>query len=386
MILGFILFTFIMICGIMFCMNIEVINKKYSDELKSRCEEARADSFLKFITETDENNISILDLIANVEDVLRNKRGKPFRKTNFSQDEIIHGVKCFYLHYFPKKADEVIQILDGKHEYFFDKDGKSTVRIAKANENEKVFSAVGHRGRDKFLTFDVYLRGNANDMVVMAHELAHAISAHHKEAVKSIRAGKSDKEIDAITKNKTFDNDCIGEIESHIIERLFVRYLFLNGVYSKEDLNNYNNFDRCELQREINLIREEADVIKALPKNFTYEDLRALVVKFETEGRKRAGDRIGKMHDDGEANSGRRFRYVVARIVSDCWLNEFDKQDETGKKQMLDNFQNYLDETHKLGLDGACEFLLNQNFNCTVEDYITNRIAENKKEMKGLID
>ena len=50
------------------------------------------------------------------------------------------------------------------------------------------------------------------------------------------------------------------------------------------------------------------------------------------------------------------FRYVVGWIVADRWINNFDKcENAQEQKEMLDNFQNYLDNAHACKLDDACE-------------------------------
>lgn len=73
------------------------------------------------------------------------------------------------------------------------------------------------------------------------------------------------------------------------------------------------------------------------------------------------------------------FRYVVGRIVADRWINNFDKcENPQDKREMLNNFQDFLDNTHNSSLDKACENLLGQDFNCTVEDYVSSKINQRK--------
>lgn len=194
-----------------------------------------------------------------------------------------------------------------------------------------------------------------------------------------IRSNVPTQEIDKYTQ-KSFEKDCVCEIESHIIERLFNRFLIKKGLYTNEDLENYEKGQQASLFSEINLIREERDIIKNLPCPVSYESLDKLVKGLQKNNQSRLIDRVKKIHDEDKCSSY-MFRYVVGRIVADQWIRGFENAtNHQTRVEMLNKFQAYLDKTHKLDLDSACEDLLGQNFACVIEDYIT---TNNKKRFEN---
>lgn len=353
------------------------ITEKYAQEFDEKCARSDSHGFLRFLTEPDEHNVSLLDLIAQVEDVIKFNPSE--RDTDFELNEqtISNCMNKFFSRYMPQKADQVKQILNKTHPYFIDRDGGTHVNFIPAKAGDSHSSNVGHSGRRSFLEFNVYMHNSLEDLRTTAHELSHALSSHHQHLIEMLRSGASMEEIDKFT-HKGFENDCVGEVESHITERLFNRFLVKEGLYTKKDLENYENGQQASLLSEINLIREERDIIKNLSCPVSYESLDKLVKNLQQNHNDRLLERVEKMHDDPKS-SGYMFRYVVGRIVADQWMKKFDKVDKQTQKNMLDNFQQFLDKTAELDLNGACENLLDQNFPCVVEDYVMDKVNEKKK-------
>lgn len=353
------------------------ISKQYATEFEDKCARNNAHGFLRFVTEPDYNNISLLDLMAQTENVLRFQKTQPPKQLALNEQDIKAHMNSFFSQYMPKKVEEVRQILDRTNPYFIDRDGGCHINFIPVSAGDAHTSSVGHFGTRSFLEFNVYLHSSIDDLTLTAHELSHAVSSHHKHLIDLIRGGAQYSEIEKYTK-KNFDRDCSCEIESHITEKLFNKYLVEKGLYSKEDLDNYEALQQCSLISEINLIREESDILKQLPCPVTQESLSTLVENLQNNHNDRLIKRIEKMHDNNRSSSY-MFRYVVGRIVADRWIKNFDKcENQEKQKEMLDNFQDYLDNTHSSNLDNACENLLGQNFNCTVEDYVVDKI-NNKK-------
>ena len=86
------------------------ITEKYVQELNEKCDNFRAPEFLRFLTETDGNNVSYLDLIVQLERAIKLKPYKQEKKINLNTEEITAIIEEFYSKYFPKKAQEVKQI------------------------------------------------------------------------------------------------------------------------------------------------------------------------------------------------------------------------------------------------------------------------------------
>lgn len=356
------------------------ITEKYVQEFNEKCANFHAPEFLRFITETDGNNVSYLDLIVQLENVIKLSPYKQEKKINLSTEEMTAIIEEFYSKYFPKKAQEVKQILNGTHPYFIDTNGNSTVHFEKAKPDEKRSSNVGHSGNNPYLNFNVYLKDTIEDLRTTAHELSHAISAHEMKIVDAIKEKAPKKVFDRLTRDKSFSSDCICEIESHIIEKLFNKFLLSKGIMNEEDIKVYENSEKISLVSEITLIREERDILKRLTFPITQESLTALVKKLYKDKNFRLIDRIKKMHDTSR-NSEHMFRYVVGRVVADVWFKKY-RECKTNKerREMLESFQKYLNKTHKLNLESACEELLGLDFTSIVEDYYLGKISDIKTQ------
>ncbi len=355
------------------------ITKEYAQEFDEKCSRADSHGFLRFLTEPDEHSISLLDLIAQVEGVIKFNPSVHDIGFELNEQTISNYMNKFFSQYMPQKADQVKQILNKTHPYFIDRDGGTHVNFIPVKQGDSHSSNVGHSGRRSFLEFNVYIHNSLDDLRTTAHELSHALSSHHQHLIVMLRSNAPREEIDKFT-HKSFERDCVGEIESHITERLFNQFLVESGLYTKKDLQNYENQQQASLLSEINLIREERDIIKKLSCPVSYESLDKLVKNLQQNHNNRLLERVEKMHDDKRKFSSYMFRYVVGRIVADQWMKRFDNSDQQSQKNMLDNFQQFLDKTHEFDLDSACKNLLNQNFACVVEDYVLDKKNNKKKD------
>ena len=356
------------------------ITKQYADEFDKKCAKANSHGFLRFLTEPNIDNVSLLDLISQIENSIQWKPVKDDREIDLDKEKITKCMNEFFSKYLPKKAEEIGKILNGTHPYFIDREGGVHVNFIPSKKGDGHSGNVGHSDRRTYLEFNVYIHNSLDDLRTIAHELGHAISSHHKHLIELIRKDAPSKEIDKYSQ-KSFERDCIGEIESHITERLFNRFLLEKDICSKEDLKNYEFGQQASLISEINLIREEKDIISELSCPVSYESLNRLVKNLEKRHQDRLLERVEKMHDGNNRYSAYMFRYIVGRVVSEQWMKKFERlKDEKAKEQMLNNFQNYLDKTYKLDLNSACEELLNENFACVVEDYVLDKVNEKKEQ------
>lgn len=355
------------------------LTKKYAQELDSKCARVNAHGFLRFLTEPDINNISLLDLMNQVGNVISYKPVKHDRYIDLNEQNISKCMIEFFSMYMPQKLEQVRQMLNKTHPYFIDSNGVSHVNFIPVNPGDSHASSVGHSGRHSFLEFNVYIHNSLDDLRTVAHELGHALSSHHQHKIELIRSNASQQEIDKFTQ-MNFAKDCVGEIESHIIENLFNRFLVKKGMYTEADLENYERSQQASLLNEINLICEERDIIKNLPCPISYESLENLLNYLQANNQNVLIERVKKMHDDNK-HSSHMLRYFVGRIVAEQWIKKFDNAPSPqAQLEMLNNFQSYLSRTHELDLDSACEDLLGQNFNCIVEDYVIGKLNESKRQ------
>lgn len=355
------------------------VTKDYAREFDEQCARVDAHGYLKFLFERNENDISIFDLIKRIGEVSEFKPSSPDRDIELNEEIISSYVNEFYSKYFPDKAEEAKHILNKTHPYFIDKDGNSHINFVVTQKGDPRSSCVGHSRRNEFLDFNVYIHGAIDDIRATAHEVSHALSNHHKHKIDLIRSDAPQKEFDDFVR-MDFNKDCVGEIESLITEKLFNKYLLEKGIYSENDIENYNRQQNTSLLNETNLIKEERDILRFLPCPVTYESLNKLVENLYNDGREVLMDRVGKMHD-GQNSSSYMFRYVVGRVVSDQWIKKYDSlQDKDAQNEMLKNFQIYLDKTGELDLNSACKELLDKDFACIVEDYVKDRVNEREED------
>lgn len=354
------------------------VTEQFAQEFEKKCARVDAHGFLEFMSTPNDRGVSLLDIIAKVEDSIAFDRPKEDKNIDLSQNDINNCMTEFFSKYMPQKADEVTQILNKTHPYFIDEDGQSHINFIPSSKEDNRSSNVGCAKNKSCLELNVYLKNTIGDLRGTAHEISHALSAHHQHRVDMLRANDSmPKFRDTRTK---FEKDCIGEIESHITENLLNRFLVSKGIYSKSDLKNYENLQQSSLLYEINLIREESDIIKQLHCPVTFEDLDGLVTYLQHNNKPRFVERVQKMHDEN-GNSPYMFRYVVGRIVSEEWMKKFvEAPNAQVQKDMLDNFQAYLNQTHKLDLDSACKTLLDKDFLHIAKDYVIDKT--NEKQIK----
>jgi len=344
-----------------------------------RYTEKRMRGFRKFMSDEGTSSITYYEMLNDLEHTLRPASLKRVRDVNFTFDDLKKCMHAFYGKYLPRKVDETDSILNSTNPYFIDNDGKSHVYFQNVPKGDKRSSSVGHRGDDNFLEFNVYLHGSLDDLGITAHELSHAISGHHKKLIDAIRNGESDEAVERLAQRPT-QFDCTGEIESYVVEGLFLRYLIDKGMATPADVENYKNLQTESLISDCRTIKEEREILNQLPQDFEEWNVLDLIGKYDAEQNNHMLRRMAAMatdHKDGP----KQFRYIVGRIVADQWLKRYDAAEDESKLSMLDNFQDYLDQTDTLKLDEACEMLVGQNFYSTAEDYINDKVNEKKDDI-----
>ena len=348
------------------------ITDLYVKQLNEKCARVDAQGFLRFITHTEGwHDISILETLGEIGKTVNIK---PYheRQVTYDESQFNSLIIEFFKKYFPSKVQEVSEILDGTNPYFIDENGKSHINFLQSEKGGK--SSVGHSDHNSYLEFNVCKNGTIADLRTTAHEISHALSGHHKRLIDGIKQGASQKELDKLTKNKGFSRDCIGEIESHIIERLFNQFLLEKGILTEQDLKDYDNLQKLSILSETNLIREESDILMRLPHPITKESLQKLTSSLKKEGQTILLERIEKMHDD-DKSSPYMFRYIVGRMVADQWMKEYLKT--IYQEDKLKKFELYWDNTDKVGLNDACDHLLEIDANAVVEIYLLDCMEEN---------
>lgn len=344
--------------------------EKYTQELDDKCRQNDSHGFMSFVGKP-RYGFKIIDLIDEVDKNLNYQKVEPENSLKINEEQTKFYVQKFFERYMPEKSAEAIKILNQTHPLFLDDKGNSHIKFLKSEKN--LGSAVSHHGNNNFLEFQVSLNGTNHDMITTAHEIGHALSAHHQNKVKKIR---QNQKFETFHGEKRFDSDCIGEIESLIIERLFIEFLKEENVISKKESKNYKIEEENSLLSETNQIREEFEILNNLSCPINPQSLKTLIDNLENNNNKILEQRIKTMHDD-QRHASYKFRYVVGRIVADTFIKEFQKANKAERQKMLENFQSYLDNTNTLNLDTSCKFLLNKDFSYVCKSYIKEQKREN---------
>ena len=157
------------------------------------------------------------------------------------------------------------------------------------------------------------------------------------------------------------------------------------GLYTPEDIRQYNQEQQDSLLFETNLILEESDIIANLSgppvKKESLKNLQQTLIENNNQTLLR---RMYRMANEKQSSQF-MFRYVVGRVVADAWMNKFNSANTQEQRQMLNNFNNYLDNTHELTLDAACKTLLDKDFVGVVQDYITKEDSKTDSAQNNVV-
>ena len=336
-------------------------------KFERKCANNHAHEFLDYIT-YKRNGPTIADAINQIGFYSTPKPISSPRKINVNK-EIAGDLVCeFYAKYLPQKAKQVQQIINQNHPLFLDK-STNTYQIFITDGTQQKVNAVSLKTDKPYLILECNVTPDVEGPRVLAHEVAHAISMHQQHRLKLVKNNANMKEFNQYS-TAFLGKDCIGEIESYIIENLFNDFMLKKGLYTPEDLKQYKQEQQNSLLHETNLIREESDIIKNLPCPVTKESLENLQNNLNANSNQILSNRIQKMANE-EYSSQYMFRYVVGRVVADVWIKHFTTANKATQQQMLNNFNNYLDNTHNLTLDDACQTLLDEDFVNVAQEYTT---------------
>lgn len=283
------------------------------------------------------------------------------KQLNLTEPQAIEIVKNFY--YSIGLKDEVDKIILDK----------STYKLDISNKNNS--SYVNQSGNNSFLDVVIGFNGDLIGLRNIAHEFAHAMSNHHLQRISLIKANKSIKDYNA--KMGEFNHDCVGEIESHIIELLFNDYLCNQGLISIQDIENFNTAKLNSLFNNCKLIYEEKDIVESINHPITELKLKLYLAKCTLKGTARKQlDRIKFINErlkiDPNAFPKKRFRYVVGEIVSNNFYQNFINSNEDKKQKLLKTFKTYLTKTDSLTVDESVNMLVDKNLSQCFETYATS--------------
>lgn len=324
--------------------------------------------YSKFLRSDKHGNI--LKLLDESKKSVHIDRPQPDRRIDMSKDMKFDFVLEFYKKYMPSKFEEVKSILNGTHPLFIDKNGKTHINIRETDKHENF---VGHHRDNDFLDLSVCLNGTVNDLIILPHEISHALSSHH-QTIAIEQRNKTQHKFPP-TAQDYFATDCVGEIEAFITEKLMLNFLVEKGILSKKDVESYYNKENNSLMYEIDFIKKDDNLVQLSKKHgvpINDKSLKAIAEEISTHKQIQELEHLKEKQDSPQKNDRYFFRYAAARIVSQQWINVFNASTKEEQKQMLNNFSAYLGKTNNLQLNDACEILLDKSFEEVASNY-TNK-------------
>lgn len=363
-------------------MNIKFNGYVYDDEfikkLDKECERVQAHGFKDYLHNATYGGVSIIKRIREIREESESfKKIDKEKELKLSQDKLLQIVKDFYKTLSPTLFQKVDSILDKNNpnpDYKVEIiEDKSDPRFGK--------SRVGHSNRNTYLDVNIGLDNSVEGLRITAHELAHAMSAHHTKKVELSKQKDENQFKDLISCLGSYGVDSIGEIESHIIEYLFMEYLVDRGIISSDDFKNFEAKRHNSLLNNLDLIREEYYILSHLSCPITADSFEHFVKKINTPFVKtdrykslmnRSKFMAERKKEDNTLDhySQYRFRYVIGEIISSLWFEQYTQANEQQKKKMIETFENFLSKTDSANLETACHELVGLGIGQTFEEYI----------------
>ena len=337
-------------------------------------------SFNEFINSDQINNQSLIDILLDLEKYV-SSQPVPKNINKKIDDETAKNLVLEFFDSFGLK-DVAEQIIDGKNPLFNTQIDKNLNR-----------SSVGHQGEQPQINFKVGLNGTIESVSTLAHELAHALCGHYTKMAELIKEqneiiakfGNPSKELENFKQTKfnkfiqsqnKYSHDCICEVETHIVEKLFITFLANKGIINQNDVDVF-------LQGMDNSFRNNLIVI--FEENTIYSQIRKIKAKTHNKEEKITNVEFKKLHkklskihhykdhmhrlifisrrsspkvNEHDTYSQHRLRYVVAQIISTVWMKRFINSNEIEKQEMLKNFKDYLQNSEKYDIFSVLSVLM----------------------------
>ncbi|MGN1201148.1 MAG: hypothetical protein ACI4R8_02665 [Candidatus Caccovivens sp.] len=310
--------------------NVEaVFDEEFAQKFKEVCERRHAWYFY----ESTKKFLPFLHKIKNSVD--RKKVDLP--KVEFNIKDMKSMALVFFQDLRPEFYESIKRVL------------KASDTLLKENEPAKEHGllSVGVKGNKEqpnekpFIEINLNPENTSMGCVGVAHEFAHILSERVQKRIRP-------------------RTDCIGEIESLFVEKLYLDYMLGNGIISKEEYDNNKQMRLNSLLNNLDLMFEEEEILSRLGQDITKESFLKLDSDTKEHGNHDALIRRLDIMVNGQ--NGKKlfgqyvFRYIVGDVVSEALYQDYLKQ----PNETLNNFANYLEHNAKLNLKGSLQKLLGE--------------------------
>ncbi len=321
------------------------LNEEFADKLKEACERRHAWDFYGRIRR-------FFPVMHSIRRELGHRPRVDIAKVNYSLKEMKNKAFLFYKDLRPAFYENIKKVLNAP----------DTI-LREAEPSEKHGSmAVGlsGKGQKRKIEVDLHPFNDVQGMVSVAHEFAHILSERAQKGIGQ----------------KT---DCIGEIESLFIEKLYLDYLLKNGVISKEEYDRNKEFRKNGLACDLGTIFEEEEILSRLGRDINKEAL--LKLDNDTKDHRNHDALMHRLDVMVNGKDGREFhgeyvfRYVVGEVVAEALYQDYLKQ----PKETLENFERFLQNNAHLSLQGSLDTLLGKNAEKKIGDAWLSKSKTNEK-------
>ncbi len=189
---------------------------------------------------------------------------------------------------------------------------------------------------------------NVCGLLAPAHEFSHALS----------------QRIQKFMKQRT---DCLGEIESKFIEKVYLDFLLEHDIISQEDYKNCQNITRRDLALNCELLIQENDILSQITPPITKDKLdKFLEDNKNNPNINKLKERLDEMtFGDTENMYGEYiFRYVVGEAVAAALYEDYKKEPAEIKQK----FKEFLRTNAEISTEEALQILLGENAMAKIND------------------
>ena len=302
------------------------INEKYAKQLDMLCARRKAHDFYRGLQ-------PLMPAIRKLyRDNITIKAVRP-RKTQFTMNDMEKIALAFYNQFDNELYIKLKAVLDDPYVIYEKNEPQAFERGISKNSCGK------RMGRPHIeLTPEDDVKG----LFAPAHEFAHALS----------------ERIQKYVPQKT---DCLGEIESKFIEKVFADFLLERDIISQEDYENLKNITKLDLAIDCELLLQENDILSQINTPITKEKLEKFIEDYsDNPNLEVLINRLDEMTFGDSLNRYGQyiFRYVVGEVFARA-LYEAYKFDPEEVKQ---NFKAFLRCNAEITLEEAGMLLLGDNY------------------------
>ena len=349
------------------CYNNFTFDNNVIESIENNCKQVNAHAFNQYLHECRFGGKPIIQVLKNI------KRQKKFIKNDltetnlkFSIDQQKALVSNFYKSLSFDLGEKAAKILYGR-------DPRYSVNISQDSTRD-CSGNVSSTQNSNTLHFDANVDGGIHGLKILAHETSHALSQFKTKSYDIINSTDENEKEKFFHHLGKYNVDSIMEIESHIIEFLFMDYLQDKNIITKNDMSVFEIRRNNSIVNNLDTVIQESYILDNMSPPITWEKFEKKIGGFiKTKKYKTLMNRLISMYsrDKHSGYSQYDFRYVIGDVVSTTWIEKYTISNTQQKQEMIKSFISYLENSCDHNLETACNDLLGMSIGDTFSDYIS---------------